>query len=69
MVSLFYKVKFNNNEQDQIFIGIDVSKPYFDTSLMSVIEHRKQPIETLRVENNVQGLKEFHNGLKKVGYH
>lgn len=39
----------------KFFIGIDVSKPDFDASLMSVIAYRKQPIETLRFENNIQG--------------
>lgn len=49
----------------KFFIGIDVSKPYFDSSLMCVIEHQKQPIQTLRFENNIQGLKHFHDWLKK----
>ncbi len=47
------------------FIGIDVSKPYFDTSLLCVIDHQKQQIQTLRFDNNIQGLKEFHKWLKK----
>src|SRR5690606_30251944 len=49
----------------KFFIGIDVSKPYFDASLMCVIEHQKQPIQTIRFENSIQGLKHFHDWLKK----
>jgi len=27
----------------KFYMGIDVSKPYFDLSLMTVINHQKQP--------------------------
>ncbi|WP_294348076.1 IS110 family transposase [uncultured Sphingobacterium sp.] len=47
------------------FTGIDVSKPYFDASLLCVIDHQKQQIQTLRFDNTIQGLKEFHKWLKK----
>lgn len=46
------------------FIGIDVSKPYFDASLMAVIEHQKQGIETARFDNSQDGLKAFAKWLK-----
>ncbi|TCV04128.1 transposase [Sphingobacterium alimentarium] len=49
----------------KFFIGIDVSKPYFDASLLCVIDQQKQQIQTLRFENSIQGLKEFHKWLKK----
>lgn len=48
----------------KFFIGIDVSKPYFDVSLMSVVNHLKQPIETARFYNNATGLKIFEKWLK-----
>ncbi|NGM73294.1 IS110 family transposase [Sphingobacterium sp. SGL-16] len=49
----------------KFFIGIDISKPYFDASLLCVIDQQKQQIQTLRFENSIQGLKEFHKWLKK----
>ena len=39
------------------FIGIDVSKLHFDTSLMAGIGQVKQPIETARFDNNSAGLR------------
>lgn len=54
----------------KFFIGIDVSKPYFDVSLMAVVNHLKQPIETARFENNATGIKGFDKWLKthRVSY-
>lgn len=48
----------------QFFIGIDVSKPYFDVSLMAVINHEKRPIVSERFENTDQGMKGFGKWLK-----
>jgi transposase len=48
----------------EFFIGIDVSKPYFDVSLMAVVNHLKQPIETARFGNNATGIKTFDRWLK-----
>lgn len=48
----------------KFFIGIDVSKPYFDVSLMGVISHVKQAIETARFENTAPGIKVFEKWLK-----
>lgn len=48
----------------KFFIGIDVSKPYFDVSLMSVVNYIKQPIETARLENTASGIKVFEKWLK-----
>ena len=48
----------------KFFIGIDVSKPYFDVSLMVVVDHLKQPIETARFDNNITGIKTFDKWLK-----
>lgn len=52
------------NSHTQFFIGIDVSKPYFDASLMKVVNHEKQAIETTRYNNSVEGLKLFAQWLK-----
>lgn len=48
----------------KFFIGIDVSKPYFDVSLMAVIDHVKQGIETARFDNTAAGIKLFEKWLK-----
>lgn len=47
------------------FIGIDVSKPFFDAALMPVINHQKQAIESAHFENTEVGLKSFEKWLKK----
>lgn len=47
------------------FIGIDVSKSFFDAALMAVINHEKQAIETAHFENTVLGLKTFEKWLIK----
>lgn len=52
------------NKTTQFFIGIDVSKPYFDATLLSVINHVKQDMITERFDNNNIGLKSFAQWLK-----
>ncbi|TKB96107.1 IS110 family RNA-guided transposase [Pedobacter cryotolerans] len=54
----------------KFFIGIDVSKPYFDVSLMVVIDHIKQSVETAHFDNNSAGIKGFDKWLKthRVSY-
>jgi transposase len=47
------------------FIGIDVSKPFFDAALMPVISHQKQAIESAHFDNTELGLKAFEKWLKK----
>ena len=37
------------------FLGIDVSKSWFDVSLMQVVDHVKQPIFTQRFDNTTSG--------------
>lgn len=49
----------------RFYLGIDVSKPYFDAALMAVIDHVKQPVITERFENTSAGIKSFHKYLKK----
>lgn len=51
-----------NNTQH--FIGIDVSKPFFDAALMPVINHQKQAMESAHFENTELGLKSFEKWLK-----
>lgn len=51
--------------QPQNFIGIDVSKLWFDASLMIVISEGKQPMETRQFENNLSGIREFDKWLKR----
>ena len=48
----------------QHFIGIDVSKPFFDAALMVVINHQRQAIESAHFENSELGLKAFEKWLK-----
>ena len=52
------------NANNKFFIGIDVSKPFFDASLMVVANHEKQGIETARFDNSLDGLKAFAKWLK-----
>jgi len=48
----------------KFFIGIDVSKPYFDASLMVVTDHVRQATETANFENTVAGMKLFEKWLR-----
>jgi len=50
----------------KFFIGIDVSKPFFDVSLMPVFEHKKQAIESAQFKNTDDGLKSFGRWLKNL---
>ena len=45
------------------YLGIDVSKPWFDVSLLTEVNHVKQPMETERFENNAAGMKLFKKWL------
>lgn len=45
------------------FLGIDVSKPWFDVSLLKVIDHQKQPMVTERFDNTSGGMKGFKKWL------
>lgn len=51
----------------KFFIGIDVSKPYFDATLMAVVDHVKQPIQASRFDNTPDGIKQFAKWLKQQG--
>src|SRR5687767_8293087 len=54
----------------KFYLGIDVSKPYFDVSMLMVTSHQKQAILTERFENTAAGLKVFHKWLvsQSVGF-
>lgn len=49
------------------YVGIDVSKPYFDASLMVVINHQRQELKSERFLNTEPGLKSFRKWLLKAG--
>lgn len=55
------------NNQRKNYIGIDVSKLWFDSALLSVENHVKQSIIKERFENTQNGLKLFGKWLKKHG--
>ncbi len=52
------------NKDMQFFIGIDVSKPWFDASLLPVTGHIKGDIVCGRFDNTPQGIKAFYGWLK-----
>lgn len=54
----------------KFYLGMDVSKLWVDISLMSVIDHKKQPVIAERFDNDAAGMKALHKWLKKhkVGF-
>lgn len=46
------------------YLGIDVSKLWFDVSILPVIDHVKQPITTERFDNSTAGMKAWKAWLK-----
>lgn len=51
----------------KFYLGMDVSKLWFDVSLLVVINHQKQPIISIRFDNNIEGMKTFKLWLKSNG--
>lgn len=51
-------------ENKQFFIGIDISKPFFDAALMPVVEHQKQAVICAKFDNTADGLKDFGKWLR-----
>lgn len=49
------------------YLGIDVSKPWFDVSLLAVINHQKQAIISARFNNTTSGMTSFKAWLKSAG--
>lgn len=58
-----YKLKWMK-KQTCFFLGIDVSKLWFDISLMAVINFQKQQMITERFDNTIEGLTLLKNWLK-----
>lgn len=54
------------NTSRSFYIGIDVSKSWFDASLIAVVNFQKQTMQTQRFDNTKAGLKVFHKWLKKA---
>ena len=57
-------------QKTQFFIGIDVSKPHFDVSLLVVVDHIKGGVISERFNNTIEGITKFGKWLhsKKVGF-
>lgn len=57
-------IKINKmSTNTKFFMGIDVSKPYFDVAVLGVINHVKQTVETNRFENSGAGIILFEKWL------
>jgi hypothetical protein len=56
-------------KKTQFFIGIDVSKPHFDVSLLEVVDHIKGSIISERFNNTIEGIKMWGKWLqsKRLG--
>ena len=64
-LSYFILIKIKKMQQStKFYLGIDVSKPYFDVSLLAVINYQKQAIETTQFSNDAKGIKLFDKWLK-----
>lgn len=50
---------------NKFYLGLDMSKPYFDASLLVVLNHQKQAVESERFTNDVAGIKMFNKWLKE----
>ena len=51
--------------ETKFYLGIDVSKLWFDLSLLTVINYEKQKMVTERFDNNESGIKKMEQWLKK----
>lgn len=49
---------------NKFYLGLDMSKPYFDASLLAVFNHQKQNVESERFTNDAAGIKLFDKWLK-----
>ena len=49
----------------KFYLGMDVSKLWVDISLVSILNHKKQPILTERFDNSAAGMKTMGKWLKK----
>jgi transposase len=65
MVKLITNVKLKNMQTSpKNYLGIDVSKLWFDVSLLVVLDHQKQPMITDRFDNTIDGMSSFKRWLK-----
>lgn len=57
-------------EKTQFFIGIDVSKPHFDVSLLEVVDHVKGAVMSEQFNNIIEGIIRFGKWVqsKKVPF-
>src|SRR5215213_2887906 len=53
--------------EKKCYLGIDVSKLWFDISMICVIDHQKEQMVTDRFDNSSEGLMLFGKWLKKHG--
>lgn len=53
-------------EERKNYLGIDVSKQWFDVSLLVLLNHVKQPMLTERFDNTISGLQAFKTWLKST---
>ena len=52
-------------KEERFYLGIDVSKGWFDAALMPCIDHQKQPMQCERFDNTAEGLEVFDSWLRK----
>lgn len=52
------------NANTKFFMGIDVSKLFFDAALLPVVEHKKAEMLCERFDNSYDGIKSFEKWLK-----
>jgi transposase len=53
------------NSSNRFFIGIDVSKSFFDATLMPLTDHQKGALVTAHFENTESGLNSFEKWLRQ----
>ena len=51
----------------KFYLGIDVSKSWFDISVIVSVDHKKQPMQTKRFDNTPGGILELDKWLKGIG--
>ncbi|MBS1630226.1 MAG: IS110 family transposase, partial [Bacteroidetes bacterium] len=55
------------NQNTQYFVGIDISKSWFDAALQAMTNRSKDPVHTERFNNDAAGLKAFGHWLASYG--
>lgn len=68
VVSCLLSTKSKIMEQEvKFYLGIDVSKSWFDLSWMKIVNHQKQAMQTVQFENSLAGIREFGKYLNDNG--